>query len=75
MTWKNSLQLSKWTTNGKQESNSYAFTVDDSTTAVQFQFYRNPEDMLSDTISWAELEELVTVTFKEAKKVDENVQK
>lgn len=75
VTWKNSLQLSKWATNGKQESNSYTFTVDDSTTAVQFQFYRNPIDMLSDTISWADLEKLVTVTFKEAKKVDENVQK
>ena len=73
VTWENSLQLSKWATNGKQESNSYTFTVDDSTKAVQF--YRNPKDMLSDTISWADLEKLVTVTFKEAKKVDENVQK
>lgn len=75
VTWENSLQLSKWAINGEQESNSYTFTVDDSTTAVQFQFYRNPKDMLCDTISWADLEKLVTVTFKEAKKVDENVQK
>lgn len=75
VTWENSLQLSKWAINGEQESNSYTFTVDDSTTAVQFQFYRNPKDMLRDTISWADLEKLVTVTFKEAKKVDENVQK
>ena len=75
VTWEKSLQLSKWVINGEQESNSYTFTVDDSTTAVQFQFYRNPKDMLSDTISWADLEKLVTVTFKEAKKVDENVQK
>lgn len=73
VTWEKSLQLSKWATNGEQESNSYTFTVDDSTRAVQF--YRNPKDMLSDTISWADLEKLVTVTFKEAKKVDENVQK
>ncbi len=69
VTWdENSLQLSKWAINGEQESNSYTFTVDDSTTAVQFQFYRNPKDMLSDTISWADLEKLVKVTFEEAKK-------
>ena len=75
MTWENSLQLSKWAINGEQKSSLYTFTVDDSTTAVQFQFYRNPKEKLSDTISWAELEKLVTVTFEEAKKVDENVQK
>ena len=80
VTWdENSLQLSKWATNGKQKSGSYTFTVDDSTMAVQFQFYRNPEDTLIDTLidtkNWADLEKLVTVTFKEAKKVDENVQK
>ena len=75
VTWENSLQLSKWAINGEQKSSPYTFTVDDSTTAVQFQFYRNPKETLSDTISWAELEKLVTVTFKEAKKVDENVQK
>lgn len=75
VTWENSLQLSKWAINGEQKSSLYTFTVDDSTTAVQFQFYRNPKEKLSDTISWAELEKLVTVTFEEAKKVDENVQK
>ena len=75
VTWENSLQLSKWAINGEQKSSPYTFTVDDSTTAVQFQFYRNPKETLRATISWAELEKLVTVTFKEAKKVDENVQK
>ena len=71
MTWPESLQLSKWTTDGKQVTGSYSFDVDGATTAVQFQFYRNPEKLseLSGK-SWAELEKLVTVTFKE--KVEEN---
>ena len=68
VTWENSLQLSKWAINGEQKSSPYTFTVDDSTTAVQFQFYRNPKETLRDTISWADLEKLVTVKFEEAKK-------
>ena len=64
MTWPESLQLSKWTTNGKQVTGSYSFEVDSATTAVQFQFYRNPENKI-DAETWAELEKLVTVTFKE----------
>lgn len=66
MTWPESLQLSKWTTNGKQVTDSYSFEVDGATTAVQVQFYRNPEK-LSDLSgkSWADLEQLVKVTFKE----------
>lgn len=66
MTWPESLQLSKWTTGGNQVPNSYTFDVDGATTAIQFQFYRNPEKLseLSGK-SWAELEKLVTVTFTE----------
>lgn len=63
VTWPKELQLSKWATDSKQESSPYTFTVDDSTTAIQFQFYRNPVNSLEDTISWAELENLVKVTF------------
>ena len=69
MTWPESLQLSKWTTDGKQMTGSYSFDVDGATTAVQFQFYRNPENKI-DAQTWAELEKLVTVTFEE--KVEEN---
>ena len=69
MTWPASLQLSKWTTNGKQVTGSYSFEVDSATTAVQFQFYRNPENEIN-AKTWADLEKLVTVTFKE--KVEEN---
>ena len=66
MTWSESLQLSAWATDGTQKSGSYSFEVDGATTAVQFQFYRNPEKVseLSGK-SWAELEKLVEVTFKE----------
>ena len=69
MTWPASLQLSKWTTNDKQVTGSYSFEVDSATTAVQFQFYRNPENKI-DAETWADLEKLVTVTFKE--KVEKN---
>ena len=66
MTWPVSLQLSKWTTGGEQATNSYSCDVDGATTAVQFQFYRNPEELSAlSGISWAELEKLVTVTFAE----------
>lgn len=69
MTWPESLQLSKWTTDGKQVTGPYSFGVDGATTAVQFQFYRNLENKI-DAQTWAELEKLVTVTFEE--KVEEN---
>ena len=69
MTWPESLQLSKWTTNGKQVTGSYSFDVGGATTAVQFQFYRNPKNEIKEE-TWADLEKLVTVTFKE--KVEEN---
>ena len=74
--WEDSLQLSKWTTGGKQVNNSYTFTVDGSTTAVQFQFYRNPEKVSDlDGKDWSSLEELVKVSFEEnqfTEKVDGN---
>ena len=74
--WEDSLQLSKWTTGGKQVNNSYIFTVDGSTTAVQFQFYRNPEKVSDlDGKAWKDLEALVTVSFTEnqfTEKVDGN---
>ena len=69
MTWPESLQLSKWTTDGKQVTGPYSFDVDGAMTAVQFQFYRNPKNEIN-AKTWAELEKLVTVTFKE--KVEEN---
>lgn len=69
--WEDSLQLSKWTTGGKPVNNSYTFTVDGSTTAVQFQFYRNPEKVSDlDGKAWKDLEDLVEVRFE--KKVDGN---
>ena len=74
--WEDSLQLSKWTTGGKQVNNSYTFTVDGSTTAVQFQFYRNPEKVSDlDGKDWKGLEDLVKVSFTEnqfTEKVDGN---
>ena len=74
--WEDSLQLSKWTTGGKPVNNSYTFTVDGSTTAVQFQFYRNPEKVSDlDGKDWKGLEELVKVSFTEnqfTEKVDGN---
>ena len=64
VTWTESLLLSKWATNGEQKSNSYIFNVDGSATAIQFQFYKNPEKW-SALEGWEALEELVTVEFKE----------
>ena len=64
VTWNDSLLLSKWATNGEQKSNSYIFNVDGSATAIQFQFYKNPEKW-SASEGWEALEELVTVEFKE----------
>lgn len=64
VTWDDSLLLSKWATNDKQQNGSYTFNVDGSTTAIQFQFYKNPEKW-SAPEDWEALEKLVTVKFKE----------
>ena len=64
VTWNDSLLLSKWATNDKQQNDSYTFNVDGSTTAIQFQFYKNPEKW-SALEDWEALEKLVTVKFKE----------
>ena len=71
--WDNTLQLSKWVT---ETTGSYSFEVNDTTTAIQFQFYRNPNNPLEfngtdQEAKWSELEKLVEVTFTE-KKVEEN---
>ena len=66
VTWKESLLLSKWATNDTQQNNSYTFNVDGSTTAIQFQFYKNPEKWSANAPKdWEALEKLVTVEFKE----------
>lgn len=64
VTWPDSLLLSKWATNGEQTSNSYTFNVDGTATAIQFQFYKNPEKWSAQE-GWDDLEKLVTVEFKE----------
>lgn len=69
VTWDESLLLSKWAENTEKisgASRSCTFKVGDSTTAIQFQFYRNPEKLseLSGK-TWEEMEKLVTVTFAE----------
>lgn len=70
VTWDESLLLSKWAGNTKTTDNTNArsctFKAGDSTTAIQFQFYRNPEKLseLSDK-TWEEMEKLVKVTFAE----------
>lgn len=64
--WDDSLLLSKWATNDKQQNDSYTFKVDGSTTAIQFQFYKNPEKLNElKAKTWEDLENLVTVEFKE----------
>lgn len=62
--WNDSLLLSKWATNDKQQNESYTFKVDGSTTAIQFQFYKNPEKWKA-LEDWEALEKLVTVEYKE----------
>ena len=64
VTWNESLLLSKWATNDKQQNGSYTFNVDVSITAIQFQFYKNPEKWKA-LEDWEALEKLVTVKFKE----------
>ena len=66
VTWDDSLLLSKWTTNDKQQNGSYTFNVDGSSTAIQFQFYKNPEKLNElKAKTWEDLEKAVTVEFKE----------
>lgn len=71
VTWPDSLLLSEWVIKdgkqvekGENNTSSYTFTVDGSTTAVQFQFYKNPEKWKA-LEGWEALEKLVTVKFKE----------
>lgn len=64
VTWPDSLLLSKWATNDKQQNGSYTFNVDGTATAIQFQFYKNPEKWKV-LEGWEALEKLVTVEFKE----------
>lgn len=74
VTWPDSLLLSEWVIkDGKQvekgennTSSSYTFTVDGSTTAVQFQFYKNPVKLDELKKTWDALESSVTVTFTES---------
>lgn len=66
VTWSDSLLLSKWAANDGQVSSPYQFTVDGTTTAIQFQFYRNPEKLSElEGKNWTELEKFVQVTFQE----------
>ena len=51
--------------NGENSTSSYTFTVDGSTTAVQFQFYKNPVKLDALEKTWDALESSVTVTFTE----------
>ena len=73
VTWPDSLLLSEWVIKdgkqvekGKNNTSSYTFTVDGSTTAVQFQFYKNPVKLDALEKTWDELESSVTVIFTES---------
>lgn len=73
VTWPDSLLLSEWVIKdgkqvekGKNNTSSYTFTVDGSTTAVQFQFYKNPVKLDELKKTWDALESSVTVTFTES---------
>ena len=73
VTWPDSLLLSEWVIkDGKQvekdenNTSSYTFTVDGSTTAVQFQFYKNPAKLDALGKTWDALESSVKVTFTES---------
>lgn len=81
VTWSDELLLSQWamengkelTHNNTNSTYSYKFTVDNSTTVKQFQFYRNPEKLLDGT-DWTELEKLVTVSFSEKTQGQQNTE-
>lgn len=81
VTWSDKLLLSQWAMeNGKKPTHdeatstySYEFTMNDSTTVKQFQFYRNPEKLL-DGIVWTQLEDLVTVSFSEKTQGQQNTE-
>lgn len=70
--WPDSLLLSDWVIKdgkkGENNTSSYTFTVDGSTTAVQFQFYKNPAKLDADALekTWDALESSVKVTFTES---------
>lgn len=72
VTWPDSLLLSDWVIKdgkkGENNTSSYTFTVDGSTTAVQFQFYKNPAKLDADALekTWDALESSVKVTFTES---------
>ena len=73
VTWSDGLLLSQWAVEPEKEPThdrtksqySYEFTVDDSTTVKQFQFYRRNPKKLLDWKNWPDLEKLVTVSFSE----------
>ena len=75
VTWDDKLQLSSWTVIGgknttvpEQGKQSYVFDVDASTTAIQFQFYRNPDKPLEEKENnWISFGSLVTVSYQEKK--------
>jgi len=75
VTWDDKLQLSSWTVIGgknttvpEQGKHSYVFDVDASTTAIQFQFYRNPDKPLEEKENnWISFGSLVTVSYQEKK--------
>ena len=80
VTWSDELLLSQWAMeNGKEPTHntdstySYEFTVNNSTTVKQFQFYRNPKKLLDET-DWTELEELVKVSFSEKTQGQQNTE-
>lgn len=75
VTWDDKLQLSSWTVIGgknttvpEQGKHSYVFDVGASTTAIQFQFYRNPDKPLEEKENnWLSFGSLVTVSYQEKK--------
>lgn len=81
VTWSDELLLSQWamengkelTHNNTNSTYSYKFTVDNSTTVKQFQFYRNPKKLL-DGKDWKKLESLVTVSFSENTQGQQNTE-
>lgn len=81
VTWSDKFLLSQWamenekkpTHNEGTSTYSYEFTMNDSTTVKQFQFYRNPEKLL-DRIDWKQLEGLVTVSFSEKTQGQQNTE-